>query len=326
MAEIAGLSFREWRWLWLLAALPPAVMFLVARERLRRSLAERFASERLRGVSNPVRTLRPALLAIALLFTVTAIAGPRFGFQLVPIEQSQANRIVLLDLSDSMGAEDIGTARLSAAKAIAQRIIASHNGKVALVVYEGVAQTISPLTTDQEAVTTLLQSLGPGELSQPGSDMSAGIREALKLTERAGGQNSDIILISDGENQGGGTEEAAGEAAKRHVRIVTVLVGTTQGGRIPLIGQPGFLRNENGDEVITRANPDVMSRIAQVTGGRFFSNPFDERSIEAIAELSPRGKGTSTHEVRLPTERFQWPLGAAFLFFLMASFAHRGAE
>ena len=57
------MSFRTTTALWLLAAIPFALAFLLTRERLRTRIARRFASERLRGASMPARKLRPWLIA-----------------------------------------------------------------------------------------------------------------------------------------------------------------------------------------------------------------------------------------------------------------------
>src|SRR5688572_21540050 len=110
------MSFRSLTFLWLLALVPFALMLFLARERLRARIAHRFATERLRGVTNPARPLRPWLLGIALLASIVALAGPYSGFTLVPIVAREANRVFAIDVSNSMSAEDVGTSRLSAAK------------------------------------------------------------------------------------------------------------------------------------------------------------------------------------------------------------------
>ena len=67
MVSLAGLEFARPIVLWGLVAVPLLAVFLVVREKLRRKLANRFVSERLRGVWNPARPLRPFALSIAFL-------------------------------------------------------------------------------------------------------------------------------------------------------------------------------------------------------------------------------------------------------------------
>jgi hypothetical protein len=83
-----------------------------------------------------VRVLRPWLLGLSIACAVLALAGPHAGYRLVPIVAREANRVLVIDVSNSMAAEDVGTSRLSAAKALAMRLADAQEGRVALVVFE----------------------------------------------------------------------------------------------------------------------------------------------------------------------------------------------
>src|SRR5687768_14716192 len=106
------MTFRSMTMLWLLALVPLALMFLFLREQLRTSVARRFAAERLRGVTMPARVLRPWLIALAIAATLIALAGPSAGFTLISITARESNRVIVIDVSNSMAAEDVGTSRL----------------------------------------------------------------------------------------------------------------------------------------------------------------------------------------------------------------------
>src|SRR5256885_5486336 len=130
------MTFRTTELLWLLAIVPFALAFFVVRERERRRNARRFVSERLRGVANAVRPARPWLLALAIGAAIVALAGPRAGYRTMPIAERESNRVIAIDVSNSMAAEDVGTSRIAAAKAIAARLAASQAGRIGLVVFE----------------------------------------------------------------------------------------------------------------------------------------------------------------------------------------------
>jgi Ca-activated chloride channel homolog len=318
------MSFRETDLLWLLAVVPLALLFFVARERLRTRVARRFASERLRGVSNPARVVRPWVLALALAAALLALAGPYAGFTLVPITAREANRVLILDVSNSMGAEDIGASRLAAAKAIAKRLVDAQPGRVALVVFEGSPDVIAPLTTDSEAVIALLDSLQTGEVGDPGSDIGSAIIGALRLIEADPSQKADLVVLSDGEEQGSRTGDAIQQARQRGVQVSTILVGTAGGGTITT--QRGPLRNEEGEIIKTFARSDVLRQIASSTGGVLLENPFGERALDPLLDRSAAaGRERQTH-ARVPIERYQWPLALAFVMFVVGSFVNRGAE
>lgn len=316
------MSFRSINLLWFLAALPLALLFLVLRERTRTRLARLFIVERLRGVSNPLRALRPWLLGIAIASAVIALAGPYAGYKLVPIIARESNRVLVIDVSNSMAAEDVGASRLAAAKALAMRIARAQEGRVALIVFEAQPEVVSPLTTDTEAVASLIDTLQPGEVGQPGSDLGSAILSALRLLESDPLARADLVVISDGEDQGTRVTEAVQKAKTRGVRISGIVIGSAQGATIPTPNGP--LRDSSGEIVTTFARSDVLRDVTRDTGGTLLENPFAARALDPLT-----GHGTATlraTEARVPIDRYQWPLALAFFAFLGGSLLQRGAE
>jgi Ca-activated chloride channel family protein len=316
------MSFRNVTMLWMIAAVPLALIFLLVRERARTRIARRFASERLRGAAGGARALRPWLVALGLTAALLALAGPYAGFTLVPIVAREANRVVVMDVSNSMAAEDVGTSRLNAAKALAVRLARAQEGRVALVVFEAQAEVVSPLTTDVEAVAALIETLQPGELGAPGSDLGSAILAALRLIESETGQKADLVVLSDGEDQGTRIAEAVQRAKSRAIEVSTIVVGSSQGSTIPTGRGP--LRDTQGEVVTTYARSDVLGDVARATGGKLLENPFADRALDPILGSGATAR-RQTH-ARVPVDRFQWPLALAFLAFLGGSLLHRGAE
>lgn len=326
MVPIGGLSFRDPSILWMAVLIPFLLLLLIAKERRRKSLSARFVSERLRGTSNLARPSRPAFLSLAFVLALGALAGPQYGYEMRPVETSQGNRIIVLDTSLSMGAQDVGTSRLSAAKAVARRLIHDFDGKVALILFEGAAETACPLTTDASALETMLDTVEPGELSEPGSDLGAALTHAAHLTDAIGDQPVQVMMISDGEDRGSSLEAAISLLSRRGIRVSTILIGTPQGTTIP--GGEGQLRDEEGQVVVSAAHPETLASIARRTGGRAFVNPFAESSLNTLDEqLTLRAGGKSAARgSRTPVDRYQWPLGFSIALFLLATLANRGAE
>jgi len=323
MAENLGLTFRSLPLLALAALGPIALIFLIARERHRLRVARRFMSENLRGVSNPLRPLRPYLAGAALLAAAIALAGPRAGFTLIPVESRESNRVIAIDVSDSMGATDVGASRLDAAKAIAKRIIESDTGRVGLVIFESRAEVVSPLTNDDEGVAALIDSIQPGEVADPGTDLAGAILGSMRIVDSDPAQKGDIIIISDGEDQGTRLEDALRRAHDKGIVVSTIVIGSTTGSTIRR-ADGGDLRDDFGDVVRTYAHPEMMQQIARATGGRFFANPFGEHDLDSLAG-PPSSRGRNKN-VKIPIERFQWPLALAAVAILLGSFTNRGAE
>ncbi|MEA2236488.1 MAG: Ca-activated chloride channel [Thermoanaerobaculia bacterium] len=316
-------TFRAPQLLGLALFVPFALLFFLARERRRGVIARRFVSERLRGIANPLRSIRPWLAALALLGCVVALAGPEAGFRVVPIEARESNRVIVIDVSLSMLAQDVGTSRLDAAKAIGKRIIDAQSGRVGLVIFESAAEVGSPLTSDGEAVEALLDSIQAGEVSNPGSDLSVALSAALRLVAGDPAQSGDIVVISDGEDQGTKLDDTLAKLVQRGVAVSTVLVGTPGGSTIPRPEGGGALRDDSGQVVTTYARPEVLQKIARATGGTFYTNPFGEHALDSLAEA---GGVNRKKNVRVPIERYQWPLAFACMALFLGSLANRGAE
>lgn len=321
MAEAFGVTFGAPALLWLAAAVPLALALLLVAERRRLALARRFVSERLRGVANPARVLRPWLVALSLLAGVIALAAPRAGFKVLPIEARESNRVIAIDVSRSMEAEDVGASRLEAAKAIAKRIIDAQPGRVGLVIFESGAEVVSPLTNDDEAVKELLDSIQTGELSLPGTDLAAALNSGLRLVDGDPSQRGDIVILSDGEDQSAHLAEAIAKLKARGVPASTILIGSTRGSTIPENGRE--LHDDEGQTVITYAHPENLQRVAQETGGRYFENPFGEHALDTLAATGGRLRQKN---IQIPIERYQWPLAFAVFAMFLGSIVNRGGE
>jgi Ca-activated chloride channel family protein len=320
---MTAITFRAPQLFWLALVVPFALLFFVARERRREIIGRRFVSERLRGIANPARSIRPWLAALALLACVVALAGPEAGFRIVPIEARESNRVIVIDVSLSMLAQDVGTSRLDAAKAIGKRIIDAQSGRVGLVIFESAAEVGSPLTSDGEAVAALLDSIQAGEVSNPGSDLSVALSAALRLVAGDPAQSGDIVVISDGEDQGTKLDDMLAKLVQRGVAVSTILVGTARGSTIPRPEGGGDLRDDSGQVVTTYARPEVLQKIARATGGTFYTNPFGEHALDSLAEA---GGMKRQKNIRVPIERYQWPLAFACMALFLGSLANRGAE
>jgi hypothetical protein len=76
--------------------------------------------------------------------------------------------------------------------------------------------------------------------------------------------------------------------------------------------------------VWTYLHPETLERVARQTGGRPLVNPFSEHALDAL--VTPGVGAVRQKNVRMPVERYQWPLALACLALLGGSFVNRGAE
>jgi len=324
MVEASGLTFRV-EWMVALALLVPLAGLLFFRtEKQRRDLADRFTAARMRGGERRSRRVRPLLLSSALLAIILAAAGPRYGYSFRNIPGDDTYRVILLDVSDSMAAEDVGTSRFVAARAIARQLIEASSGRVGLIVFEKEADIISPLTTDLDALLALLDSVNTGEMSEAGSDLGNALLRGVALVEKMDRRGMDFVIISDGEDQGHTLSNAIRKLREEQIPVSAVAIGNTEGATIPTPDGP--LRDQSREVVRTVADPARMSRIAQSTGGRLYVNPFASSSLDGLTNSMPAVQRREERQVRIPTERYQWPLSIGLGLALIASFLNRGAE
>lgn len=324
MDAFAGLTFAAAERLWLLVLVVPLFLLLVRQESVRRDDADRFVSERVRGLSNGLRPARPYLITLALLTAVVAASGPRLGTELREAPTVEANTVIALDLSASMDVNDLGASRLAAGKALARRIIERAPGRVGLVVYEGAAEVIAPLTDDQAAVVALLDSLQTGELAEAGSDLSKAIETSLELAGTVGTRSTDIVIISDGEHRGRAWDEQLAIARTRGLRISAIVLGTSDGGVVP-DGWGGELKDEEGNLAVSRASSEPLETITRECGGTFWVNPFGEDSLAALQRDVGEFTGSDRFD-QIPVERYQWPLGLSVMFLFVSIVMNKGAQ
>jgi Ca-activated chloride channel family protein len=170
--------------------------------------------------------------------------------------------IFVLDGSRSMLAQDVAPNRFAAASArLLERARAEPGRRFGLVLFAGDAREVAPPTSDVDALAALLQELDPRRLADPGSDVGRGLERALaRLAPPARGE---IVVLSDGEWDGGESDAAAAHARELGVRVVAECFG----GPTPA---PIVLRDESGAPLasepaaLTTAAP---ARVAALASG-----------------------------------------------------------
>jgi len=254
-------------------------------------------------------------LGLAILGIALALARPRWGSSEQTVERQGVDVVFVLDSSMSMAARDVAPSRMDIGKTLVRRIAGSLPGhRVALVQAEGEGLVLAPLTVDVAVLDLLLDTVGPGSLPRPGTQLGSALEEALKLYPPDGEKHRTLILISDGEDHGSGWEKSLLALADAGVVVHTLGVGTVQGSPIPLPeGKQRFKQDEEGRVVVSKINETVLERLADETGGIYVpisSSGVDPSKVtRAISAMEGRTFDNESIDVR--AERFQWPLALA---------------
>jgi Ca-activated chloride channel family protein len=295
------------------------------RRQLSAVIAPRLRDQLTSSVDWARRRGKAILFVSALIFLLISIARPQYGFEKAEMDRKNVDFTIALDLSRSMLTEDMDKgSRLTEAKNAIGDLLDTLSGgdRVGLIAFAGEAFLAAPITFDHEAVRRNLASLEPRVVTRPGSDLAAAIRLAEKVFSVGEFESKALILVTDGEELQGDAVVAAREAAQRGMRIFTVGVGSLTGARIPERDRTGkirFVRNEFGNEVVSRLNQRVLQQIAASGSGFYHPIGINDEGLQKVYQsgVLPLGKGTRQKLSSDPGEYFQWPLGLAILLFLV---------
>lgn len=218
------------------------------------------------------------LAAISVLLIASlALAGP--SWQRLPDSSYSARdaRVLVLDLSLSMLAEDLKPNRLTRVRfRLADLLRETEEGQVGLVAYAGDAYVVSPLTRDTNTIANMLPALRPDVMPVAGSRAERALELAAQLLERSGLGRGEILLVTDD------VDDAAIDVAARLSRdgIVTsvLAVGTPEGAPIP--SGSGFVSDAQGNVVIARLGRERLERLAAAGQGRLTVLGPDNRATQ----------------------------------------------
>ncbi len=185
--------------------------------------------------------------------------------------------MVCLDVSNSMLASSTnnpsGQSRLNKAKNILEKIIDKmSNDKIGLIVFAGDAYMQLPITSDYISAKMFLSSINTGIVPTQGTAIGAAIDMAASSFTPDSDMPKAIVVITDAENFEDDAAGAAKSAEKSGIRVDVVGVGTPEGAPIPLNSQhTEFMRDKNGQEVITALNETMGEEIAKAGGGIYLN-------------------------------------------------------
>jgi Ca-activated chloride channel homolog len=300
---------------WLLLALYSRHKRWMARE----AFAARAMWERLFPDESTARFwFKLILRELAIVASLVALAGPRFGTEVEEVVPRGSDLYVLIDVSRSMLAEDVPPSRLARAKTDVLALLNRMNGeRVGLIAFAGQAVVKCPLTVDYDSFRRALQELDPNSAPRGGTAIGDAIRKALEVFHAKVDRDQSILLITDGDDQKSYPLEAAEIAAERKVAIFAVGLGDSgQGARIPDKGNVGSYVEYEGKQIWSKLDGTLLSELALKTKGVYI--PAGTKSYD-LAELYTdhlqmlrSGDGETQQRVRR-SEQFQWFLGLVLL-------------
>lgn len=316
MGETAAtFQFANPAWLWALALLPP-LWLLYAFFYRPRAAADRLAefadphllphllAGRPGGKEGKKRLFAPLTVwSLIWALGVAAMAGPRWDYTEVKAYAPSRNLVILLEMAQTMDADDIKPSRMARARQEIEDILRLSQGlNIALIAFDAVPHAITPLTDDRETLARLLPSLNTGLVFAQGADLAAALTDAGAMLEAAAGDEKHVLVLGDGEFSSGDAAilKAEKALAAKGINTHVLALGTTEGAPVPA-GKNGLMR-ENGHIVVSRLDEQRLRRIAADGNGLYRRADYLDSDTNAL--LSAIGKAETARPGSEKTTRF----------------------
>lgn len=309
--------------LYLLLIIPAAIVLFIFAQMRRRRRLERFASSsllaQLTQSASPARLrTKFVLYSLALAFLILAAARPQVGSKLREEHQKGIEMMLVVDVSNSMLAEDFEPNRLDRTKFAIDRVVESmKQDRIGVVAVAGEAQVQLPITSDYRMARAFARKLSPQMVRTQGTDLGAAIKLATMSFSSQSEGSRVMILITDGENHESDALEAAQAAAEKGIAIYTIGIGTPEGAPVMIGGE--YLTDENGDMVVSKLDEKMLQEIASTTGGAYVRATKQsiglKEIVDRLKELDESDLATTRFEAF--DEQFQYPLVVALLLLLI---------
>ena len=265
------------------------------------------------------------LLIIAAL--IVALAGPRFANNRTETQVSGVDILLVLDLSWSMMALDMGrpderVSRFDIASAVLEDFIRKRaNDRLGLIAFSAVPYLASPLTLNHDWLIQSLKHLHVGMIRELGTaigDATAAAAKRLKVIKDS--KSRVIVLLTDGDNNRGEIDPvpAAQLAAALGAKVYTIGIGVEQPCHLPAFDPAtGKLRLDPKGNIIPTialqpANYSVLGKMAALSNAKSY-RATNRRELQNIYNEIDRLERTEAKLRRFTTYTplFQWPLLAA---------------
>jgi Ca-activated chloride channel family protein len=244
------------------------------------------------GPRPPAVVVVPGALAlVAVVSAVLAAAGPGTGAVRLPDMRHARSIVLAMDTSESMLAEDLGTAeqplsRMDCTLSVAREFIEAREGdRLGVVVFGSRAVTQCPLTLDRRVALSLLAHVSAEMLGK-----RTALGDGVALGAARAGPGGAVVVVSDGQETAGEVSlaEATHLAVSEGVRVYSIGIGSPGPVPVPVRLPSGSTRMRMKDYGL---DEEPLRSLAEATGGRYFraSDPNAlERVFGEVDALEPK--------------------------------------
>jgi transketolase C-terminal domain/subunit len=211
--------FANIEFLYLLILIPLLAAVLAFVSMRRKRLLARFGNVELLKTLMPDfsrsrQRLKAALYLVALTLLILAAARPQLGSKLREVKAEGVEMMLVVDVSNSMLAEDFEPNRLERTKYAIQKLFESlKQERVGLVAFAGEPKVQLPITSDYRMAQAFTRRLSTSLVAEQGTAIGRALELAMLSYSSQSERSRVMVLITDGENHEDDAIEAAEKAA-----------------------------------------------------------------------------------------------------------------
>lgn len=257
-----------------------------------------------------LRHLPFVLQMAAVTLLIFALARPQTFNVEQNVETEGVDIMLVLDISTSMLARDFKPDRIEAAKRIGIEFVSGRrNDRIGLAIFAAESFTLCPLTTDYATVINMFNEVKLGML-EDGTAIGNGLATGIARLKDSKSKSKVVILLTDGVNNRGEISPlmAADMAKTFGIRVYPVGVGSI--GTAPFPVQTPF--GTRYQDVKVEIDEDVLTEIAQMTGGKYY-RATDNEALEKVYKEIDRLEKTKIEVVETTKKQEKF-----FMFGLLA--------
>lgn len=257
------------------------------------------------------------LLITSWLVATIALAGPTWERLPQPVYRSLAAKVIVLDLSNAMYANDLPPSRLSRAKFKVQDLLKDiKDGQVGMVVFTSKPFVVSPLTQDAATIASMVPVLSPQIMPVGGSDIGLALKKAAELIKQGGSRGGQIILMTASPVTAE-DDAVAKQLADKGITTSVLGVGTAAGAPVTMSGK--FMTNNQGNIVLSKLQPQQLQQLAKAGDGKYV--PFTDSNQDLNTLLSTSASSLQFKAEKTSAKTDQWKDQGRYLMLLLLPLA-----
>lgn len=317
------INFAQSQYLLLIFLIPvffiiQALVFKMRTARIRKFGDEELVKQLMPSYSKSKVWLRLSLFSVAFFFFAIGLSRPQIGAKLKEHETRGAEIMIVLDVSNSMLAEDYSPNRLERAKLAISRLVDKlRDDRIGLIVFAGNSFVQLPVTTDYVSAKMFLNTITTESVPIQGTAIGDAINTAMRSFSAQSEKSRAIIIITDGENHEDDPVAAARQAAEMGVRVFTIGVGSPEGKPIPMDGE--LLKDKEGNIVVSRLDESVLKDVAAAGNGVYVRAGNTEFGLNPIIDDIRKMEDERYNSIVFEEydEQFMYFMGIALFFFVL---------